>query len=146
MDKEDRLKKDMTHTTQYKEPSEPLKDCINPAVYWQCISLNLGKCCHPGPCEPVDQDGNRYTIVAVEEEGKTVCYIRSHEVAKILSPVVDAEAEQRKALTASQVKPRPTVTEEPVPSPHPYLDKALPARDISMAENLLFTIVTREMS
>ena len=111
-----------------------MKDCINPIAYWQCISLTKGKCLHNGPCEPIDQDGNRYSMIAFQEDGKTICYIRDisfHHMLKHpellpekkIADIIDAEAEQRKAhnaATRGRIMQRPKITEEP--SPHPWLD------------------------
>ena len=97
-----------------------MKDCINPVAYGQCISLTKGKCLHKGFCEPIDQEGNRYTMIAFKEGERTLCYIRVPYVA----PIIDAEAKQRQAYNAATKGrfARPVVTEEPVPSPHPFMD------------------------
>ena len=111
-----------------------MKDCINPVAYWQCISLTKGKCLHKGPCEPIDQEGNRYSMITFQEDGKTICYIRDisfHHMLKHpellpekkIADIIDAEAEQRKAhnaATRGRIMQRPKITEEP--SPHPWLD------------------------
>lgn len=104
-----------------------MKDCINPVAYWQCISQQAGKCLHSGPCEPVDHEGNRYSMVAFKDEGnKTICYVKTlprqinapvqimKATIKKIAPVVDAEELQRKnAATKGRFAK---------PSPHPYMD------------------------
>ena len=111
-----------------------MKDCINPIAYWQCISLTKGKCLHNGPCEPIDQDGNRYSMIAFQEDGKTICYIRDisfHHMLKHpellpekkIADIIDAEVEQRKAhnaATRGRIMQRPKIMDEP--SPHPFMD------------------------
>ena len=73
-------------------------------------------------------------MIAFQEDGKTICYIRDisfHHMLKHpellpekkIADIIDAEAEQRKAhnaATRGRIMQRPKITEEP--SPHPWLD------------------------
>ena len=114
-----------------------MKDCINPIAYWQCISLTKGKCLHNGPCEPIDQDGNRYSMIAFQEDGKTICYIRDisfHHMLKHpellpdkkIAPVIDAEEFQRKRrgimITDDTMEAVGKLSPLLNPSPHPFMD------------------------
>ena len=136
-----------------------VKDCINPVAYWQCISITPeGKCLYKGPCEPKDWEGNRYTMVAFKEDGKTICYIRDKHLVSTVAPVIDAE-EMNKALilvnsTIARAKRNERtdkwqdtvkIKEEPVPSPHPYLDPLFPVQDIRTNENTVYFKAIRKV-
>ncbi|MCK9591363.1 MAG: hypothetical protein M0Q91_05070 [Methanoregula sp.] len=131
-----------------------MKDCINPVAYWQCISLNSGKCLYGGPCEPIDQEGNRYTMVAIRDGERTdhqniapshsknslIDSETTHAAISLIkdtralkhAPIIDNDQLNESLVMVRRLKARTTclvITEEPVPgyskpSPHPFLDPA----------------------
>jgi uncharacterized Zn finger protein (UPF0148 family) len=97
-------------------------------------------------------------MVAFKEDGKTICYIRDKHLVSTIAPVIDAE-EMNKALilvnsTIARAKRNERtdkwqdtvkVKEEPVPSPHPYLDPLFPVQDIKTSENTVYFKAIRKV-
>jgi hypothetical protein len=99
-------------------------------------------------------------MVAFKEDGKTICYIRDKHLVSTIAPVIDAEemnksldlvnrtlahANNRKDLSNNNWKGVARIKEEPVPSPHPYLDPVLPIQDIKTSESAVYFKAIRKV-
>lgn len=88
-----------------------MKDCINPAAYWQCISLNQGKCLHDGPCDPINAEGDRFRARQIRE---VVDADKANEALRIAAILKE---KKRRGLTVTE-GPGPV----PKPAPHQWLE------------------------
>lgn len=91
----------MMETQQEKpvsEPQENIKVC--PHRYCGCISQNGYVCTHSGPCAPMDEHGNEFTVREWIEDG-TRMTTRDY---KPVAPVIDAEAGNAALAMVAQMR------------------------------------------
>jgi hypothetical protein len=101
------------------------KGCDN----FRCISLENGKCLHDAPCVPCDREGNTFTVLPVidaEVGNAALRLVEDLSRGKVLHQIVNADTmdEALRLVRVLKGHKRPVVTEEPSPTPHPFLDVA----------------------
>lgn len=79
-----------------ESPSEQKKICPQPQC--GCISVGRGnECSHNGPCEPVDENGNRFAFREWIEDGTRMT---ARDYPRPVAPVIESDAMNAALLAA----------------------------------------------
>ena len=114
--------------------ASPDKNCtssdkkVSECTEYRCISNISGTCMHD-PCTPCDRDGNTFTVLPVidaEVGNAALRLVEDLSRGKVLHQIVNADTmdEALRLVRVLKGHKRPVVTEEPSPTPHPFLDVA----------------------
>ena len=116
------------------ECASPDKNCtssdkkVSECTEYRCISNISGTCMHD-LCSPCDREGNTFTVLPIidaEEANRALALQASLARGKVLHQIINSDNmdEALRLVRVLKGHKRPVVTEEPTPSPHPFVDCA----------------------